>query len=286
MRRVSPIRNCALLVTLSLPLLLAACSSERRYDVRGRVAGFGDDGRTVFVEHEAIPGLMPAMTMPFELADSAAAETLEAGEAISFELVLRGERSWVEGLVGLPDGELPQHPAGRPDPFQTGTPPLLESGDPVPDAQLVTHADTTLRPSELRGRRVLLTFIYTECPVPDFCPLMSRQFAQLQSTLRRVPGAPVHLLSVSFDPETDTPAVLRDYAARYTDDLSNWTFASGDASTIGGFAARFGVFYQGEDDQVLHNLVTVLIDEEGIIRRIWRGNDWRPDDVRSALASR
>jgi len=269
-------------------ILLAAlfsygCSSESRYDVRGRVAGFGDDGRTLIVEHEEIPGLMPAMTMPFEATDPAALIGMEVGDAVGFELVIDGNRSWIRNVAGLPDDAVAAHPAGASDPFHTDSDPLLDRGDPIPDTELVTHADTTLRLSDLEGRRTLLTFIYVRCPIPDFCPLMSRHFAALQPVLHAIEGAPVHLLSISFDPANDRPDVLRSYAERYTDDLTNWTFATGDPGTIRALAEQLGMYYEGGTDQIFHNLVTVLVDERGTVQRIWRGNDWTPEDVLTAL---
>lgn len=263
--------------------LVAGCRSERSYEVRGRVAGFGDDARTLIVEHEDIPGLMPAMTMPLEVRDSTSLVGLESGDAVGFDLILKGDESWIENVSRLADDAVAEHPAGRPDPFRSTESPILDRGDRIPDAELLTQADTTLRLSQLRGKRVLMTFIYTSCPIPDFCPLMSRRFAQVQSALEGSNGPPVHLLSISFDPSTDTPAVLRSYAARYTDDLANWTFATGDSTTIQGIAERFGVFYSTNSDQIIHNLVTVLIDEEGVVRALWRGNDWQASDVMGEL---
>lgn len=261
----------------------SGCTSERSYDVRGRVAGFADDGRTLIVEHENIPGLMPAMTMPFDVRDSTAISDLAIGDAVAFELVVESDRSWITSVVRLSDDAVSVHPAGQPDTFLTGAPRLLDRGDRLPDADLLTHADTTLRLSDLRGRRVLVSFIYTRCPIPDFCPRMSRQFAQLQPTLDTLAGPPVHLLSISFDPTNDTPEVLRSYADRHTDDLSNWTFATGDTTTVRRLADQFGIFYKTDADQILHNLVTVLVDSSGKVLQIWRGTDWRPVDVRTAL---
>lgn len=264
-------------------VLIAGCGGERSYEVTGRVAGFGDDAHTIIIEHQDVPGFMPAMTMPFQARDSTSLRDLTVGDAVAFELVVHRDRTWIENLERLPDDAVPDHPAGSPDTFSPGAAQILEPGDPVPDASLITHADTTLELSELRGRRVLLTFIYTRCPLPDFCPLMSRHFSRLQPMLGELEEPPVHLLSVSVDPAHDSPEVLRDYAERYTDDLTSWTFATGDSAAVDSLAGRFGVFYRSESGEITHNLVTALLDENGQVHRIWRGNDWQPEDVLAVL---
>ena len=263
--------------------VLFGCTGNSVYEVRGRVAGFGQDDRTIIIEHEDIPNLMPAMTMPFEIADSATADRFTVGDAVAFELVVRRGRAEIYNLSKLPDDALPRHPAATESTFAASDPGILQPGDVVPDAQLTTHAGTPLQLSDLRGHRVVLTFIYTQCPLSDYCLLMSANFARLQPQLAGTPGVPAHLLSVSFDPANDTPETLRRYAEQYTDDLSNWTFATGDSAAVRHLAERFGVFYQVESDQIVHNLATMLIDEEGVVRHVWRGNEWTPEDVLAAL---
>lgn len=269
-------------VPLLLLAALAACSGDRSYEVQGRIVGFGD-GATVIVEHGDIDGLMPAMTMPFSARDGAALDSLYTGDAVSFVLHIRGDSSWIDQIEKLPDDAVPPHPAGRRDETTSEAPALLEMGDPVPDVQLLTHADTTLRMSDLQGTPVFMTFIYTRCPLPNYCTRMSENFVQLQKRIQEERLGPVHLLSVSFDPQHDTPAVLRDYASRVGADLSTWTFATGDSTSVSTLAHRFGVFYQAEGGEILHNLSTALIGADGRVRRIWRGNDWTLDQVLSTL---
>lgn len=273
------------------PLLLLAfmlctgCGEARTYEVRGRVAGFGDDPTTLIVEHEEIPGLMPAMTMPFTVRDSTAANSFRKGDAVAFRLHVAADRSWIDRVRRLPGDALPEHPAAGPDPVRSSAqpPPLLEVGAEAPDILFISHADSTFHLSDLEGRPVVLTFIYTRCPLPDYCPLMSRQFALLQSKLKDRRGEDVHLVSVSFDPQFDRPDVLREYGRRYTDDFSNWSFVTGDSTQIKAFAERFGAFYEPVRGQIVHNLVTALIGPGGRVRTFWRGNDWKAEDVLRAL---
>lgn len=262
-----------------------ACSNQRTYEVRGRVVGFGDDGRTLIVEHGEVPGLMGAMTMPFTVGDTTNLAAVGVRDAVSFTLVLARDSTWLRNLQLLPDSALPEHPAGSPD-LSTGVsqaPPILEVGDPVPDAELTTHADTTLRLRDLEGQSVVLTFIYTRCPMPDFCPLMSQRFATLQPLLHERYGDAVRLLSVSIDPTYDTPEVLSRYADRYADDLSNWTFATADSAEVHRLARRLGTFYTTSGSEIIHNLSTVLIAPDGTVRKYFRGNDWQPEDVIDAI---
>ena len=266
-------------ILICLSLIMAACGRDRTYEGRGRVAGFGDDGRTIIVEHEEIEGLMPAMTMSFTAADSSNLSGLRQGDAISFRLSVSSEHSRISEILRLPDDALPEHPASTLDAGSAPHDAPLDSGDPVPPVVLTTHADSTLSFTELQGKSVVLTFIYTRCPLPEFCPLMSKQMADVQRLIGDLKVEDVHLLSISFDPEYDTPDVLRAYAARYTSDLSNWTFATGESDAIRDLATRFGVYYQSGGEEFTHNLTTALIGPDGRVVRMWRGNDWKPDEV-------
>ena len=254
-------------------------------EVRGRVAGFGDDPSTVIVEHEDIPGYMPAMTMPFTAQDALELESLRVGDAIRFRLVVRAKQSWIEQVERLPEDALPLHPAAENEPVLDvpGGTRMLEVGDIVPDLQLTDQDGETFRLANFRDRTLVLTFIYTRCPIPDFCPLMSRNFQRLQTGLKAAFGERVLLLSISFDPAHDTPEVLRDYAARYTDDLTNWTFATGSPEEIGQATTLFGVFTEEAEGQIVHNLTTALIGPDGRLLKLWRGNDWKPAEILAAL---
>lgn len=270
---------------LTVAVALAGCALQRRYEVKGRIAGFGDDGRTVLVEHEDIPGLMPAMTMPFKTRQAGALDGFEPQDAVGFTLVLTPDSSWIERLTHLPDSAVAAHPAGAEDAFYAETPAtaLLDRGDALPPVALVDQDGHPFRLADFEGRALLLTFVYTRCPLPDYCPLMSRHFQTLQPRLAERFGDRVHLLSISFDPEHDTPEVLRAYARRYTRDTTRWTFATGTPDQIAEIAGRFGVFYAADGAQFDHNLTTALVGPDGRVRRLWRGNRWTPQAVLEAV---
>jgi len=263
-------------------LLLTGCRFSRTYEVRGRVVGFGGDPHTLFIQHEEIPGYMPAMTMPFRTPDTTAVSRLSLGDQIAFTFHVTRDSAWITDIRRLPPGTRLNLDAG-PRPTLHGLP-LLQEGDPLPDATLLTQDSLQLRLSDLQGRALLLTFIYTRCPVPDFCPLMSRRFQQLQEPLKARFGDHTRLLTISFDPAYDTPSVLRRYAQQYTDDTRHWIFATGDTTTIRRLATQFGVHYEAAAGEIIHNLTTALVAPDGRIGRIWRGNRWTTDEVLAAVA--
>lgn len=257
------------------------------YTVEGRVAGVQNQGQTLVVEHQDIPGYMPAMTMPIPVADPGLIDSVDEGAAIRFRLAVSDDGARITSLTRIPDTAVAQHPA------QTVTPmngqsaagqTMLQTGDRVPsDLRLVNQAGNPVQLRDFRGQMLVLTFIYTRCPLPTYCPRMSKQFAALQPTLRSQYGSDVQLLSISFDPGHDTPEVLRDYSTRYTNNLDTWTFATGDSTEIQRATALFGVYTRQAEAEITHNLVTALIDPSGRVQRLWRGNDWDTDDVLQAV---
>ncbi|WP_103019826.1 SCO family protein [Salinibacter altiplanensis] len=267
--------------------LLLYLFGTQTYTVNGRVAGIQEDGRTLVVEHEEIPGYMPPMIMPLPVADSSMTAPLEKGEAIQFRLAV-GDSASIIAVRPLPDTAVARNPARSTTPIKpagSDGPQMLQEGDRVPAGlTLTTQAGEPIRMSDYRGQALALTFIYTRCPLPTYCPLMSKQFAALQPTLRKQYGQDVQLLSISFDPAYDTPQVLREYAAKYTDRLDTWTFATGDSTQVQRATELFGVSARKTaEDEITHNLTTALIGPEGRVQRLWRGNDWVPEDVREAV---
>jgi len=258
------------------------------YVGEGRVAGIQND-TSITIEHERIPGYMPPMIMPFTVPEPGVPDHLSPGDAVEFQLTVSDEESAITALRKLPDTAVARHPAKTTTVIDTAqAPSVLQAGDRVPaDLTLVTQAGDSLRLGDYQGQPLVLTFIYTGCPLPNYCPEMSEDFAALQPQLREQYDDKVQLLSISFDPAHDTPPVLRDYAARYTDRLDTWTFATGDTSTVRRATRLFGVHTQpgdGDRGELLHNLTTAVIDADGRVHRLFRGSDWTPEDVLQAVA--
>jgi protein SCO1/2 len=258
----------------------------QHYEVKGRVAGLRDD-TTLVVEHERIPGYMPPMTMPVPVKDPSLLDGLAPGDAIQFRLQVTEEVAQITRLQSITDSLVARHPA-QSESMTTASGAkdvsILREGEMLPpDLTLTNQNSEPVRMGDFRGKVLVLTFIYTRCPLPTYCPRMSKQFATLQPKLRSTHGPKVHLLSISFDPEYDTPQILRDYAARYTDRLDTWTFATGDSTQIERATGLFGIYTEQADGQITHNLVTAVVGPDGTVRRLFRGNDWTPNDVTRAV---
>ena len=277
MRRQHFIVCMSLLAVMSF---MATCLKEKRlaqhrYDLRGKVVAVDESAGTVTVAHQAILGYMSAMTMSFVVKDRWAFKVLKPGQSITATLVIEGDHSWLEGLVVTEEGKPEGNSLAPPGPAPT---PL---GQEVPDFALVNQDGKRIHLQQYRGKALLVTFIYTRCPLPDYCPLMSRNFAAIAQQIRSDPKLShfTHLLSISIDPEFDTPAVLRAYGRNYAGTLhpfDRWEFATGTPAQVRKVAEFFGLRYWTDRGQIVHALVTALIAPNGKVVQVYRGNDWQP----------
>ena len=163
----------------------------------------------------------------------------------------------------------------------------MKPGEPVPNVSFVDQDGKARDFASFRNSLVLMTFIYTQCPMPTFCPLMDRHFMSIQDKLAGDPALEdVHLVSVSFDPATDTPAVLKEHAGKLGADPARWTFLTGDRDEIDKFALRFGVSVSRDlkdPKDITHNLRTAIVDAKGTLVKAYTGNEWTPDQVLADL---
>ncbi|MGA2984838.1 MAG: SCO family protein [Terriglobia bacterium] len=277
------------LAGLGMIFAMAACQTgkplpQQRFDLRGKVVGVDKNQGTVTVAHQAVQGYMGAMTMSFSLKDKWAFKVLKPGQSVSATLVIEGDRSWLEGIVMTEEGK----PEGNSlAPPEAGGTPL---GKEVPDFALINQDGKRIHLHQYHGKALLLTFIYTRCPLPDYCPLMSKNFAQIWEQVRSDPkfSASTHLLSISIDPAYDKPAVLRAYGLDCTGNprpFDDWEFASGTPEQVRKVAEFFGLKYWAEGGQIVHALATGLVNPDGKVVKIYRGNEWRPADVLADLRS-
>ncbi|HWC77330.1 MAG TPA: SCO family protein [Blastocatellia bacterium] len=275
--RRSPIAAAILLViTAGASCRSGPTADEQRYELKGKVVSVDKRGRTVTIAHEAIPDLMEAMTMPFTLKQEWAYDELAPGDRVQATLVVQDDRSWLEALIFVrEEPEAPGSPAAEnPEP---------EAGAEVPDFTLINQGGKRIRLRDYRGRALIVTFIYTRCPLPDYCPLMTERMGETLGALDAEPAlaARVHLLSISVDPEYDNPARLRDYgrAAAGLENFDRWEFASGSTEEVRKVAGFFGLSYWTEGDQIIHSLRTAVIGPDGKIARLHRGNEWTSSDI-------
>jgi protein SCO1/2 len=279
--RIAVWRAAALALLLLVP---AACRKAEapRYTLTGQVLSVQPDRQELTIRHEDIPNFMPAMTMSYRVANPALLTGRAPGELIAATLEVNAGVAQLTSITHT--GSAPLAAGSN---AGTMAAELLEEGDEVPDAALIDQQDRRRSLSEWRGSLTLVTFIYTRCPLPNFCPLMDQNFATLQRTIAEDPllSGQVKLISISFDPEHDTPAVLAAHSRKLKADPAVGTFLTGDRVTVDRVAARFGVGVIRSDAaaEVTHNLRTALIDREGRLRKIYSGNDWTPGAVLADL---
>jgi protein SCO1/2 len=278
----------ALLGLVALSTLTGCYRPEppRRYPLTGQVLAIHPDRQELTIKHDDIPDLMPAMTMTYRVDSASSVESRTLGELIAATLEVQGATARLTDVRHAGTAPLPSESEVG---MASG---VLAEGDAIPDVALVDQDDRRRSLSEWKGTLTLVTFIYTSCPVPNFCPLMDQNFATIQGAVAEDAAlkGQVQLVSVTFDPETDTPAVLRAHASRRRADPRVWTFLTGDVVSIQRLAGRFGVAVRRPEGatQISHNLRTALVGRDGRVRRIYSGNEWTPSvvlaDLRAALA--
>jgi protein SCO1/2 len=279
-----------LAATLVLAPSAAGCrraappAAGARHPVEGKAVSVDAARRSITIAHKDIPGFMPAMTMEFVVLerDAALLARVSPGDELTASLVVADTRYWLEDLVvvkkGTPD------PDAKPGRERREAQP----GDALPDVSLVDQDGRSFRLSELRGKAYALSFVFTRCPLPDFCPLMMRHFASAEAQL--IADAALRertrLISVSFDTKYDTPPVLRRFGGPFqktTPHFTHWRLATGKEQAIRALGAALELDYVEESASFTHNLRTAVIDPAGKLFRLFRGNDWQPEELVSSL---
>jgi protein SCO1/2 len=287
-----PRKSRKFLAVLSFICLLAGCRQvstptaskypEKTFPVRGKV--IATDASHVTLDHEAVPGFMDAMTMPYKVKDPMALTELHPGDRITARIVV------AQDAAGPRDPELDNivvTAQARPDYKPAVQYHVPNPGDSVPDFHFRNQSDRTIHLSQFKGKTLLITFIYTRCPMADFCPRMSRNFADIDKALNADPALrdQTHLLSISFDPAYDTPKVLRSYGGAYTGQYTNekflhWDFAAPSEKDLPAVTQFFNVGVTGTDPKTItHSLSTILIGKDGKIAAWYPTNDWDTKEV-------
>jgi protein SCO1 len=263
-------------------LLLSACgSSARHYPLTGQVISKDPATHTLVVDHDDIPGFMAAMTMPYPVAEGTDLSAVEAGDKIRARVVVESnQKYWLDQITVV-------------DSTQRGTMVKqgkeLSPGEDIPDVNLVNQDGKTVHLSDFRGKALLLTFVYTRCPVATMCPLTSSLFAAVNRELakNRQEYGRTQLLTISLDPKYDTPAVLRKYGLAYLSDdakgFDHWQFTAPTPENLRQLANAFGLIYIEQDNQISHSVCTVLIKPDGKLAREWTNNEWKAADAVAAM---
>jgi protein SCO1/2 len=270
-------------ICLLLALVGGACGSgdRREYTLQGQVLSIAPNKTEASIKHEEIKGLkMPAMTMPYKVRDAKEYANLAPGDLINATLVIVSNDAYLKDVKKVGDAPLAAAPPEAPMPTASSGFELLKLGQPVPDGKFLDQDGKPVTLTAFRGSAVLVTFIYTKCPLPTFCPMMDRHFATIQEKLKEDNNQlKVHLLTVSFDPKTDTPAVLKKHAETLKADPRVWTFLTGDRDDVDQWASRFGVSISramNDATDITHNLRTAIIDRQGNLVQTYTGNEWTP----------
>jgi protein SCO1/2 len=285
------LRARPLLLLIWVGLGFAACkpapsnapvAPEQRtsYDARGVVRKVDREAKSAVIAHDEIPGYMEAMAMEFSVPDTQDLAVIQPGDSIAFRLSVTETRSWISRVRMIAKATIPIPAAVASEEAIQGT--------PIGDCLLLDQNNQRFRLSDFKGSVLAITFIFTRCPLPDFCPRMSEQFSAVQRDFQ-TGGAKWHLLSISIDPAYDTPERLAAYAARYHADPTRWTFATGEASEIDNLTSVFGLRAKREGAELNHTLRTVVVDAAGRVRKVFVGNEWKPagliEEMERALAS-
>ena len=263
----------------------AACSAPpppakvREYPLTGEVLAVKPDRSEVQVKHDEVKGFMEPMTMWFNVKEPRLLDGITPGDVIGATLVLTAEDSYLTAIRKT--GSRPPGEASAPPPVPAE---ILPIGAAVPDITFTDEAGQPRRLSSYRGTYTLLTFIYTRCPLPDYCPRMNAHFAAVQRGLQAAPllSRNVRLISVSFDPEFDTPARLAAKAREMGADPGLWHFVTAPRAQVDRFGGKLGlsVLREGADgSNITHNLRTALLDRDGKLARTYNGKEWAPEDV-------
>jgi protein SCO1/2 len=265
----------------------AAAGEWKTFPIHGKIVSVDAVKGSVLLNHEAVPGFMEAMTMTYRLKDPGIASELHPGDRITAKLLVRKVGDEFEDPML---DEIVVTAQARPDYKPAMQYHVPTEGDDVPDFKLVNQDGRTIHLGQFKGRVVLLTFIYTRCPLADFCPRMNKNFAEIEKALEGDPklDKATHLLSVSFDPKYDTPAILKSYGGIYAGDtrekFAHWDFAAAPEGELGAMEQFFDVgVTPGDAGTLTHSLSTALIGKDGKVRAWYPTNEWTPAEVLAAM---
>jgi protein SCO1/2 len=272
--------------SLGLALSASACSStsdRHEYTLQGQIISIAPDHKDATIKHEDIKGFMSAMTMPYKVRDAKEYESLVPGDLINATLVVVSNDAYLKEVKKVGNAPLEQPPAEAAMPPASSGFELLKLGQAVPSGTFVNQDGKATSLEAFRGSAVLVTFTYTTCPMPTFCPLMDRNFVTIQNRLKAEKNElNVRLLTVSFDPAIDTPPVLKKHAEKLGADPRLWSFLTGDRDAIDQWASRFGVSVSramNDPRDITHNLRTAILDRQGNLVHVYTGNEWTPEQA-------
>jgi len=267
-----------------ISLLFLACATDKKpvdivtFKVRGEVVSIDPKAKRVTISHEEIPNYMMAMTMPFKVKDSTLLGHVAIGDSVQGTLAVSRSESWLETLFVIGRGEPKKEMLAE----DIRIAHLFQKGAPLPDLEFLNQDKKKIRLGQFKGKVLALTFIYSRCPLPDFCIRMSDYFARIQRELKKDASlnGKWHLFSISFDAKFDSPDVLKKYGKNYGADFTVWDFLTAGEATIERFTDGFDMVIQSEQGGIFnHNLRTAILDKDGNLMETIISNEWRPEEV-------
>lgn len=260
-----------------------AAAVPTSYQVGGELKEINVSKRIARITHDEIPGYMRKMTMEFEIRDQSDLTVLKPGDRVSFTMKVTEEDGWIEAVkrTGEPVakvGASTNNPVSRPK-IAPSEP--LFPGDTLPDYAFTNEFSRPVLLSQYEGQAIAFTFIFTTCPFPTMCPRMSSNFQKAYQLLGAQPNGPTnwHFFSITIDPATDQPEVLKRYGTSLQYDPSRWSFLTGEEAQIELLARHFGLNFYRESGVLNHNLRTVVVNPQGKVHKILIGNEWKPEDL-------
>ncbi len=255
--------------------------ADRHYDLKGEIVSVKATERVLIIHHQAIADYMPEMTMEFKVSAADAANA-KPGQHIRGRMYLRNGDLYLESI--WPDDTLTNNRlaaatnALAQDTTMRGKEAYREVGEVVPDFTLLDQEGRAVSIGRFRGKQVMVNFIFTRCPIANMCPAATVKMSALQKAARAAGVGNLELVTISFDPDYDSPGVLKEYATVRGLDLSNWTFLTGPDTAVRNLLTQMGVIREFEGDTIKHTLATLLIDEQGRIAHRIDGSQWDAQD--------
>ncbi len=255
------------------------------YEVKGVIQEIRPNGRTAIIKHEEVPGYMPAMTMPLSVKEAGDLSGVKAGDSVAFRLLVTSDDGWIDQVRVLNHKDMP--PVPPPTTRLVRNVDMLGIGDTLPNYPFLNELGKDIKTDDFRGKAVALTFIFTRCPFPNFCPRLTKNFEDTLKAMEADEKGPknYHLLSLSFDVQFDTPPVLRAYAQRAHYNPEKWSFLTGALIEVDDITERFGLVFNREEGTFNfdHNGRTVVLDTRGRVHAIFIGNEWKVEDLVAKL---
>lgn len=247
--------------------------------MRGMVLKIDPAQKTVVVSHDAVPDVMPAMTMPFVVREAGELNGLVPGAIVTFSLVIEKDRSHIEQVRVVRYQNVEQDPltARRLRLLQEMTRASakpLAIGGAVPDFTLTDQRRLPVSLSQFKGKVVAINFIYTSCTLPQFCYRLANHFGVVDKRFKARMGRDLVLLTVTFDPARDTPERLAEYAAQWKADPTSWRFLTGSVADVRRVCSLFGVDSFADEGLINHSTRTVVIDRRGLVAASIEGNTY------------